>query len=399
MDLLHQIKDFGYKILNNNKAVTFIWFGLVSMTLLGAVLNHSYNNFIIFKQSFFHMQQQVNLYATYPMEYWDHYYYSPTFAILVAPFTIIPALLAPFAWGLFDAGILYYAIRQLPIKSFYKNGILVFSVHEMMNASSNLQSNGIIAASIILSFVYILNQKEQYATLALLIGFFIKLYGIVGLAFFFFSKKKSKYIAFFVAWIIVLVALPLLITTPEYLIQSYKDWIASLSVKSNFDLTVDMYKNMVDISIQGMVKRVFNLPTLNKLYFIIPGMILFISQYAKVKYFHHLGYQLYMLCSVMLFIIIFNTGSESPTYIIGIVPICLWYVLQRKTKLVHFLFFIALFFSSLSYSDLFTPWLRKTIMMPYALKVIGCFLIWVITLVQIHLNQFLTIDQNKFNIS
>jgi hypothetical protein len=390
-----QLKGFFKKILENNNQVAFIWFGLVFLTLFSAVLNHSLNNFIIFKQSFFHLQQKLNLYSIYPNEYWDHYYYSPTFAVLVAPFALIPSLVAPFAWGLFDAGVLYFAIRKLPIRSFYQNGILLLSVNEMMNASGNLQSNGLIAGLIILSFVFLLKQKEHSATLSLLVGFFIKLYGIVGLAFFFFSKQKSKYILYLFLWTIVLVLLPLSITSPEFLLQSYKDWFASLSVKSNFDLTRDMYTNMVDVSIQGMIKRVFNLPLLNKFYFIIPGLILFASQYTKIKYFNHLVYQLYILCSVMLFLIIFNTGSESPTYIIGVVPICLWYVLQRKTTLVNAAFIIAIFFSSFSYSDLFTPWLRTYIMIPYALKVVGCFLIWVVILIQIHTKQFLTIDQTK----
>jgi len=97
----------------------------------------------------------------------------------------------------------------------------------------------------------------------------------------------------------------------------------------------------------------------------------------------------------MLFLIVFNTGSESPTYIIGVVPISLWYVLQRKTASTNLIFIIAIFFSSFSYSDLLTPWFRTHIMLPYALKVIGCFLIWVVILIQIHTKQFLTIDQNK----
>ena len=390
-----QLKGFFKNILENNNQVAFIWFGLVFLTLLSAVLNHSLNNFIIFKQSFFHLQQKLNLYSIYPNEYWDHYYYSPTFAIFVAPFALIPSLVAPFAWGLFDAGVLYYAIRKLPIRSFYQNGVLLLSVNEMMNASGNLQSNGLIAGLIILSFVFLLKQKEHSATLSLLVGFFIKLYGIVGLAFFFFSKQKSKYILYLLFWTIILVLLPLFITSPEFLLQSYKDWFASLSVKSNFDLTRDMYTNMVDVSIQGMIKRVFHLPTLNKFYFIIPGLILFASQYTNIKNFNHLVYQLYVLCSVMLFLIIFNTGSESPTYIIGVVPICLWYVLQRKSILVNTVFIIAIFFSSFSYSDLFTPWLRTYIMIPYALKVVGCFLIWVVILIQIHTKQFLKIDQTK----
>jgi len=231
-----------------------------------------------------------------------------------------------------------------------------------------------------------------------MLGFFIKLYSITGIAFFFFSKYKKTFILSLLFWLVFLILLPLIATSPDFLIQSYKDWAEALSLKSNFDVTRDMHINMVDITVQGMVKRVFNLPTLNKLYFIIPGLILFFSQYAKIKYFNHLGYRLYMLCSVMLFVIVFNTGSESPTYIIGVVPICIWYALQKKSNLIHTLFIIAIFFSSFSYSDIFTPWLRKTIMIPYALKVVGCLLIWLVIVVQIHLKQFLTIDQNKLRI-
>lgn len=40
-------------ILENNKIVAFIWFGLVAVALLGAVQGNTFNNFLIFKQSFF----------------------------------------------------------------------------------------------------------------------------------------------------------------------------------------------------------------------------------------------------------------------------------------------------------------------------------------------------------
>jgi hypothetical protein len=155
---------------------------------------------------------------------------------------------------------------------------------------------------------------------------------------------------------------------------------------------------MVDITIQGMVKRVFNLPNLNKWLFIIPGLVVFAAQYINYKYFTHPIYRLYILCSVLLFIIIFNTGTESPTYIIGVPAICLWYVLQEKTKWNHIIFIVAIFFSSFSYSDLFTPWLRIHVMIPYALKVVGCLIVWVVIAYQIFTRQYLQlIAENENN--
>jgi hypothetical protein len=382
-------KTIGKNIVSNNKIAAAIWFGLVFIALINAYNHHAYNNFIIFRQSFYHLLDKTNLYIEYVGQYADHYYYSPSFAALIVPFSILPFSISIFVWGFFDAGILYYAIRQLPISSKYQNFILLFSANEMMNATSNLQSNGLTAATIILSFVYMIKQKETQSAWMMLLGFFVKLYSITGLAFFFFTTKKMKFILSFVACAIGLILLPLLFTSPAFLIQSYQDWFAALSRKSNFDITISMYDNMVDITLQGMVKRVFNLPNLNKWIFIVPGLLVFVAQYLYYKHFSHPIYRLYILCSVLLFIIVFNTGTESPTYIIGIPAICLWYVLQEKNKLTTSLFIVALFFSSFSYSDILTPYVRKHIMMPYALKVVGCFLIWVVIAIQIFTRQFL----------
>jgi hypothetical protein len=255
-----------------------------------------------------------------------------------------------------------------------------------------MQSNGIMAATIILSFIFILQQKEARSTAMMLLGFFIKLYSITGLAFFFFSIHKKRFVTSFILIFILLLLSPLLVTTPTFLFQSYQDWFQALSLKSNFDITVSMYHNMVDITLQGMVKRVFNLPNLNKWIFIIPGLIIFGSQYLHLKHYNNIIYRLYILCSVLLFIIVFNTGTESPTYILGVPASCLWYVLQEKSKWNNIIFIISIFFSSFSYSDIFTPWLRTQVMMPYALKVLGCFIVWVVIAVQIHTRQFLRLN-------
>jgi hypothetical protein len=388
-------KQIGNQLLGNNKIAASIWFGLVLLALINAFNSNSFNNLLIFRQSFFHLQNETNLYLEYLKEYWDHYYYSPSFAGLVMPFSLLPVSISVFAWGLFDAAVLYYAIRQLPIGNKKQNFILILSANEMMNATSNLQSNGMMAATIILSFVYLIQQKEARSSLMILLGFFIKLYSITGLAFFFFTKNKKRFLISFLVWLVVLILLPLLFTTPSFLLQSYKDWFQALSLKSNFDITKPLHQNMVDITLQGMIKRIFNIASLNKWVVIVPALLVFGAQYLYYKHFSNPIYRLYILCSVLLFIIVFNTGTESPTYIIGVPAICLWYVLQAKTKWINAIFIVAIFFSSFSYSDIFTPYVRTHIMMPYALKALGCFIIWVVIAVQIFTRQFLKISIAK----
>src|SRR2546423_1725063 len=48
----------------------------------------NYNNYIIFKQSFYHLIQNKDLYMFYPSEHWDLFKYSPTFAFFFGIFAI-----------------------------------------------------------------------------------------------------------------------------------------------------------------------------------------------------------------------------------------------------------------------------------------------------------------------
>ena len=94
---------------------------------------------------------------------------------------------------------------------------------------------------------------------------------------------------------------------------------------------------------------------------------------------------------------ILGESPKLPTFIIGVPAICLWYSLQEKTKWMNTIFIVAIFFSSFSYSDIFTPWLRTQIMMPYALKALGCFIVWVVIAVQIFTKQFLKVRVEKLS--
>ena len=77
------------------------YFGGVA-TFNGLPYTH-FNNYIIFKQSFFHLVYQKDLYALYPSEYWDYYKYSPTFALFMAPLAILPNFIGLLLWELINA--------------------------------------------------------------------------------------------------------------------------------------------------------------------------------------------------------------------------------------------------------------------------------------------------------
>jgi len=372
---------------NNRLNIISIW---MIITLLSAVKQlkiGNYNNYKIFKNVYFHTIEKLPLYKEYPLEYFDHNHYGPIFSLLIAPFAVLPDYLGIPLWGLFNAGILAWAITQLPLKSSQINAVLWICLHELLTTLLGLQFNPIMTAIIILSFVYIEKGKDFWSAFFIVLGVFVKLYGIVGLAFFFFSKNKIKFILSLLFWSIVLFSLPMLISSPEYIIQTYQEWFARLIEKNNENTGLSSYQ---DISLMGMVRRFFQDSTIPNLPFLIGGVFLFGLQYLRIKEYKEETYRVMLLASVLIFTVIFSSGSESPTYIIAFVGVAIWFVIQPKpiSNLYIGLFIFALILTSLSPSDLIPKYLKDNYIRPYALKALPCVLIWFAILYEMLKNKF-----------
>jgi hypothetical protein len=399
---MKKVKSFllSGQFLKEYRLAVFLWFGLASIAALLAIIKHnsSTNNYAIFRQVFYHTLQQQNLYAAYPLQYGDVNLYGPIFSIVIAPFALLPYSLGAFIWVFFGALVLFYAIMQLPIKKEFSVGIIIVASLEMMNVGAYFQSNSLIAACIILGFVYINKGKEVWALFFILLATFIKIYGIVGLAFFFFSKNKMQFIGWFVIWSLLFFVSPMSISSVSFIIQSYQDWFIALVQKNDKNIVIASQNYFQDISVMGMIKRIFKIETINNIFIYVPAMIFFLLQYLQPNSFKDIRYRLYLLCSVLLMVVIFSTSSESSTYIIAFPAICLWYFLQNKTTGINIFFLTCFLITSLSYSDLLTPYVRTHIMRPYSLKALPSFITWVIIVIQMYKKQFLQVHNDKIRI-
>jgi hypothetical protein len=67
-----------------------------------------------------------------------------------------------------------------------------------------------------------------------------------------------------------------------------------------------------------------------------------------------------MLCMCLIGIIIFNYKAESPTYIISVCGISIWFFAAEKTKINKWLIVLAFIFTSLSTGDLFPGVIKET---------------------------------------
>lgn len=193
-----------------------LWF-LISIAAAIAEMSRgesSINNYLIFKGVFQHLIHQQNLYSLYPNEYFDSNHYGPLFSILIAPFALLPLYVGCFLWCIANAALLLYAVRQLPLIFRTQQTILLIGVLELATSVHNVQFNPMLTSWIILSYTFVKKQKDIWATLFIAAGLLIKLYGIVGLVFFLFSENKVKFIGYFIMWMVILFALPMLISSP-----------------------------------------------------------------------------------------------------------------------------------------------------------------------------------------
>jgi len=351
-----------------------LFFGLSLLFALKQDLLHVYNNYKIYKYTFYDLIHQRNLFLEYRQFFEDKNHYGPVFALIIAPFYFLPDSIAVMLWSLFNSFMLYKAITMLPISDKKQVAILLICVNELVTTSLSVQVNPFVTSLIIFSFIFIRNGKDFWAALAIALGTFIKLYGIVGLAFFFFSPNKLKFTLSMGFWFVVLFCLPMLFSSPHFVVQCYKDWYHSLSDKD----VQNSGSTMQDISVKGIARRIFNVPNLSGIWFLIPGVALFFSSYLKVKNYKFVDFQLLILASTLIFPIIFSSSSESPTYIIAFAGVAIWYVNAPRpvSGWDIFLLVFALVITSFSPTDLFPHYLSDHYTKRYALKALPCFVIW-----------------------
>ncbi len=364
------------KIVKAKPYIYAIWFVLILFPVVKSVVlghSHIHNNYFVFKYNFLHVINQQNLYASYPENYYDYNHYGPIFAYIIAPFALLPDSVGVILWTVFTGGVLLKAIQLLPIKQEQYLLIILLCAHEMMTSAANVQSNPIIAALILLSFIFIKKEQDFWAALMIALGIFIKLYGVVGLAFFFFSNNKIKLIASLVFWSVVLFVLPMAISSPAFIVQTYKDWYADLLFKNADNLN----SVRANISVMGMIHKIGGIQVSN-IAVVLPGMLLFALSYVRYKYFNDLNYQFLIVASALIFPVIFSTGSESPTYMIAFTGVAIWFINAEKplNKLDIGLMIFAFILTSFSPSDLFPRSLKENYVDPYGLKALPVFLIW-----------------------
>ena len=362
------------KLFYNERFTAILWAGLALATILqNVVIRGKYNNYLIFEGVFNHTLKQPPLFVPYPEEYGDMNHYGVFFSAIIAPFALLPSGLGCALWILANVAFLYWAIRQLPLSKGVLIGILLIAAHDMYTAAAMQQFNISVIALLVAAFVFVEKGKSHWATLFIVIGTLTKLYGIVGLAFFFFAKDKKRFIGSALLWLGLLFCLPMLYSSPEYVLSQYHDWYISLSQKNGENMDTSHY-NLQNLSFLGFLQRtgIYN----NNLVVIAIVLLLFALPYLRIAQYKHLRFRLMFLASVSMFLCLFSTGTENSTYVVAYVGIGIWFMTTpNRNNTLKITLLVLAFLASLSPTDLFKP-LKEPYIIRYSLRAMPVMLIW-----------------------
>ena len=361
------------RIATDPRTLLWLWM-IVAVTGMTRFGHGRENNFLIFKQVYWHVVERLPLYIEYPAEYFDLNHYGPTFSLVIAPFAIPPTWLGMLLWLVALTLFLYVAIRHNAFTRYQQVFIYWFCIHELLNGIQMQQFNIAITAIILLSYYFIEKEKDFWAALMIVLGTLVKLYGIVGLAFFLFSRHKGRLVGSLVFWAVVLFVAPMVISSPDYIVGQYHDWFACL-VEKNAD---NMFSQGTNISLLGLVRKISGCAAYSDLWLIIPGVVAFALPYLRLGQYHHEAFRQTLLASVLMFTVLFSTGSENSSYIIAVVGVAIWFTAApwQRSKWDIALMVYVFIFCTMAHSDLMPRFVREEWMKPYGLKALPVVVVW-----------------------
>jgi hypothetical protein len=321
-------------------------------------------NFEIFRTASRHLFTGDDLYAEYPAAHTDRFKYSPTFALLFAPLAWMPWPLALFFWSALNAMLLFVAVeRVLPSRQAM---LALALMHlEVLRGMQNAQSNALVAALIVLAFAEMERGRHWRSAAAVALGASVKIFPLAALTFALPHRRALRTGIAAAAVGALLVVLPLLVTSPATLMAQYQSWRAVEST--------DALQRW--FSIMAVVSRWTASAWPNWIMQLAGTLALLVPLALRRDRWNEPRFRQLYLCSVLLFVVLFNHQAERASYLIAFTGAAIWFASEPRERWRTALFGVAMLTIPVMSTLVPGAWLRTPTVMTYRLA-LPSFVIW-----------------------
>ncbi|MFI5310934.1 MAG: glycosyltransferase family 87 protein [Gemmatimonadales bacterium] len=347
----------------------------VGVALQRTLLSHE-NNFLILRAAFEHLLAGQDLYAAYPAVHADFFKYSPTFAFLFAPFALLPLVPGYVLWALTCAVTVHASVSRLLAPREAALALLL-SWLAVVGDMQRAQSNALCAGLIVLAWVALERRRQVGAAAAIAVGTLIKLFPLAALAGAAFHPRKRRFGALFSLAMLLAVALPLLVVSPDSLAAQYRSWMA-IEARDAAPLTgiasggADLYAGLMGLfRVWGGVQWP-SWPTQ------LVGTIVLLAPIAwnRVRPRPDAFFRVQFLGSLLVFCVLFNHQAESPSYSIAIVGTAIWFAASERAWWRTALMAASFIIINLGSTDLMPRAWYRAYYVPYLLKTVPLLPVW-----------------------
>ncbi len=327
------------------------------------------NNWRMARWSFYQLLQGGDLYAPQPAWFFDLYQYSPTFALLVAPFALPPLWLGLLLFNTFNIGVFYYAVRRF-LPGRLGLAALLILYFEVLRSTQNTEINTLVTGLILLAFLWLEGGRVWGAAAAIAAGAAIKIFPLAAGALALPHRWRWRFGVALAAALAAVILAPLLVTPASTLLQQYHSW-AALEGRYGAALRIDSLMALLNLVIPGAWP---NWPVQ------LAGTLLLLLPYlARRADWGDGGFRRAMLFLLLQYVILFNHQAESPTYIIAMTGVVLWYLTGPRRWYHHALMAFSWTLVSL-FSEILPASVLNVCCRPFHYKAIPIALVWLVML-------------------
>jgi hypothetical protein len=322
------------------------------------------NNFLIFRSAFDHLRAGVDLYSPHPAEHADLFKYSPTFALAFGPFRALPYAPALLAWNLLNVLLIYAGLRLVLLPG-ERLAALQLTGIGLITTVDGTQSNGLVAAAILLAFAALERERLRLAAAAIASGILIKLFPAAALALAAPRRDRAKFALGFVAVFALMLAAPLVVTSLSTLVAQYRSWYGMGSVDA-----LDR-----GASVMRLLHLLFgydgpNWPVQ------LAGTLLLLLPLARGTWSDARRRKLF-LASLLVYSVIFNHKAEQPSFVIAIVGVAIWYAVRPRSLARDLLAGAVILATVPVFVVVAVPWLPGGLMPSLLMTSAACTVVWI----------------------
>ena len=325
------------------------------------------NDYAIFRASFWNLLAHRDLYALRLDQAHDYFKYSPSFALLFAPFAVLPFVVGLFLWNLVNGLAIFFSLRLLlPRQQWALAEALVFL--PALRSMQAAQSNALVAALIVIAFVSFERGWLWRGGLSVALGAVIKIFPLAALSFALPRPDRVRAVLVTIACTTLLIALPLLVVSPAQLVAQYRSWAALERVETG----------LVGSSAMVIFRDLgLNWPAwpvqLTAIAIVLGVLFLRRDEWSDRNV------RLQFLGLVLVFCVVFNHRAERQSAVIALCGMVIWLLASPRSAWRTALFVVVYFLVGLTGATLM-PHAIKRILAPEVRFSIPLTILWLVML-------------------